>query len=101
MTKKLILQVRNQYTRIKNADHTIIMLLKDVTSYLVAGSHFSPAFRDKRWDGRERLLTFSEKRGYRFPTGLLQDVKNELNRIGIRYKVDIKKRVASFFLIWP
>lgn len=92
MTKKLILKVENRYTTIKNADRMIVKLLQDVTSYLVAGSYFSPAFRDKRWDGRAKLLKFSKKRGYFFPTGLLQDVMSELDKLGLRYKVDIKNR---------
>lgn len=92
MTKKLILEVENRYTTIKNADRMIVKLLQDVTSYLVAGSYFSPAFRDKRWDGREKLLKFSKKRGYYFPTGLLQDVMSELDRLNLRYKVSMKNR---------
>ncbi len=66
--------INNHYVAIRHAPQSLIRELTRATSYLVAGYRFSPAFRAKRWDGRERLLKFSGSKGYRAPVGLLEDM---------------------------
>ena len=90
MTVQLI--VDNRYVQIKGASRRTIRNLESATSYLVAGFMFSPAFRAKKWDGREHLLKFSTKRGYRAPVGLLGDICDALSAEHTRYELDTGPR---------
>lgn len=58
----------------------------------MAGFMYSPAFQAKprRWDGKEHLMTFSPKRGYKIPSGLVGDVVRELKALGLKYIVECK-----------
>jgi len=68
-------------------------LIESLTSYFVAGFMYSPAFRSRRWDGREHLLRFSMTHGYRAPIGLLLDVAAALRGQGLDFDVDVSKRL--------
>lgn len=48
---------------------------------------FSPAWRNKVWDGREHLLKFSKKEGYTLPTGLAVLAARKLRAHGIPFRV--------------
>lgn len=86
------LNVDNRYIAISGATRKIIRKLERVTSYLVAGFMHSPAFKARRWDGREHLLKFSSKHGFRAPVGLLDDICGCLDAEGVRYAVDHSNR---------
>jgi hypothetical protein len=88
----ITLNVDNRHVTIKGAPAAIIRRLEVITSYKVAGAHFSPAYQAKRWDGREHLLKYSKKHGYRFPTGLLKDAIKELKRSFQRVEVISKTK---------
>lgn len=89
----LILNIENRYTKMKNSSRKIVRLLQEVTSYQISGSHFSRSFRNRIWDGKEKLLKFNRKTNrYYFPTGLLADVVDKLKECGIRYKLKDKRK---------
>lgn len=89
----------NQHVTIKNADRKTIAALENATSYRVAGAYFSQAFRMKRWDGREHLMSFSATTGYRAPIGLLEDIVSTLKESKIPYKINTKnKRKQTEFI---
>lgn len=84
----ITLDLDNRYVTIKGADRNTIRALEKVTSYYVAGYMFSPAFRQRRWDGREHLLSYHDKHGYRVPIGLAADVERALDGMGAKWKRD-------------
>ncbi len=88
----LTLVADTRYVTIKGAKQSTIRKLEVITSYMVAGAYFSEAFRRHVWDGREHLLKFSRKHGYRAPVGLLDDIVTELKRLKIKYKLWLKGR---------
>jgi superfamily II DNA or RNA helicase len=88
----ITLKVDNRYVRISGADRGEIRKLERITSYRVAGAYYSPAFRSKRWDGREHLLRFSRRHGYRAPAGLLEDILVELRAHKFKYKIVTEDR---------
>lgn len=55
------------------------------TSYVQDGYFFSPAYKKGHWDGRIRLF---DKRGLKFPTGLLSTVTEGLDRVGWEYELE-------------
>lgn len=93
------LAVDNRHVTISGATRRQIRSLEKATSYLVAGFMYSPAFRAKKWDGREHLLKFSAKRGYRAPAGLLGDICAALDDEGVRYELDFSKRKRNTALV--
>jgi superfamily II DNA or RNA helicase len=87
---RLILDHQN--ITIKGASLTALRELVSVTSYLVQGHRFSPAFKARRWDGRDRLLVHKPGVGYVAPIGLAADIRAKLDEIGVKY--DVKQRKA-------
>lgn len=75
-----------QRVTIKGASLRTLKKLENVTSYLVSGHYMSPAFRARRWDGREHLMV--HRGGVRFaPIGLYQDICQALDEAGVPYVV--------------
>lgn len=72
--------------------------LERLTSYAIAGAHFSPAFRAKRWDGKEHLLKYDTKHGTHAPAGLAVDIAAEFKRLDVPYKV-VNRRHAHHELV--
>lgn len=87
----------HRYVVIRGAPLKVMRKLEKVTSYLVAGHRFHPAFRARRWDGRQHLMVFKKGR-YTAPIGLLADIKRELKRLGQPFKL-LHKKVAPHPLI--
>lgn len=90
------LEADNKYVYIRGAGRTTLRKLEKATSYLVAGFFFSPAFKNKRWDGREHLLKYKSgsgpESGYRVPLGLLEDLTAALEDLGKRFTLDFSRR---------
>jgi superfamily II DNA or RNA helicase len=88
------LDLDNRFIRIHGiaGNRKALAKLDEVTSYKVAGAHFTPAFRAKRWDGREHLLAFTNGKGYNVPTGMLEDVIECLEEHGFEYEIDASRR---------
>jgi len=82
----------NHHVRIKGASRKALRKLEKRASYRVAGFQFAPSFQRGWWDGREHLLKFSNKHGYRVPIGLLAEVYLELRRNGVKCRVVDKRR---------
>ncbi|MGD9749358.1 MAG: DEAD/DEAH box helicase [Acidimicrobiia bacterium] len=80
-----------QHVTIRGASLKVLKKLEHVTSYLVAGHYMSPAFRARRWDGREHLMVHRGGRRYA-PIGLYQDIRAALDEAGVEYVV--KRRRA-------
>lgn len=57
--------------------------ISDALSYAMQGAYFSKAFKEKRWDGRIRLLQRNK-----FPTGCLDIVEAILIEQGREYEVE-------------
>lgn len=91
----ITLTVTNRQVTIDGAPRSIIRALEQVTSYRVAGFMFAPSFKRGFWDGKEHLLTHSDKHGYQVPAGLLEDVTNELTKLEFDYKIVNKRRLHS------
>lgn len=92
----ITLIINNKHVTIKGASAPQLRRLQKATSYLVAGYYWSPAFRAHRWDGREHLIKFSEKYGYRAPTGLLPTIWRSLVKSKVKVKmIDRRRRVAT------
>jgi superfamily II DNA or RNA helicase len=89
------LKLNNKSVLIEGADRGTIRKLDAITSYRVEGFQFSPAFRTKRWDGKEHLLRFSKVRGYHAPSGLAIDIARKLKELGKRYTVEFSTKVRS------
>lgn len=90
------LVISNRYTLIQNTSKALIRKLEKITSYKVEGYYFSPAYRQRRWDGKEHLLKFSKRKGYRIPTGLINDIIQELRKNKIKFKIiDERKPVKK------
>ncbi len=81
----------NQTVIVRHASSKTIRCLESVTSYLVAGYFHSPAYKSRRWDGREHLLTFRRGR-YRAPIGLLAIIKREMESQDTPYEVKRRKQ---------
>jgi superfamily II DNA or RNA helicase len=82
-----VLHIGNRVTRVLGPSSRVIQVLEKCTSYRVAGFMFSPAWRNKVWDGREHLLKFSRKHGYTLPTGLAVLAARKLRAHGIPFDV--------------
>lgn len=91
----ITLDAGNRYVRIFGASMSTIIKLDKITCYFVAGAYLSPAFKKKRWDGKEHLLVMHSRSGcFRFPIGLLDDVCNELKRLRQPYRIKTTKRTS-------
>jgi superfamily II DNA or RNA helicase len=60
-------------------------LLRTELSYMVDSADYSPAFKEKRWDGR---ISLYNKKSQNFPTGLMNQVLRWLKEQEIEYKID-------------
>jgi superfamily II DNA or RNA helicase len=79
--------IGNQLTSILNPTTRIVRALEKVSSYRVAGYMFSPAWRNKVWDGKEHLLRFSKSTGYTLPTGLVLVALKTIKTLGEPYTI--------------
>lgn len=89
----ITLIVDNRYVVVKGADRHTRRAIEAITSYKVAGAHFSQAYKQHWWDGREHLMKLSKKLGYIFPTGLLKSVLIELKKRRRMYRLINNKRL--------
>jgi superfamily II DNA or RNA helicase len=80
------LVIGNRYVQLVGLKRAHKRAIEEATSYLVAGFMFSPSFKRGWWDGKEHLLTFSEAKGYRIPTGLLADVVTVLEELEVDHE---------------
>lgn len=86
----------NRYVTMEGIPLQVMRRLEKATSYLVAGYKHSSAYKSRRWDGRQHLITFSKKHGYRAPIGLLSDICSCLDADGLSYSLDAQKRTRRF-----
>jgi superfamily II DNA or RNA helicase len=86
------IHVENRYAYIRGASQTMIKRLEKATSYYVSGFMYSPSFKSvpRRWDGKEHLMSFSPRRGYKIPSGLVADVVKVLRSNKKKYSVECK-----------
>jgi len=78
--------IENSRVEVKGASLKTTSALEKATSYLVGGYYHNRAYRARRWDGREHLMTF--KRGkYTVPIGLLGIIKRKLAELGEEFEV--------------
>jgi len=88
----ITLLVNNKHVRIRDAKASDIRKLEVICSYMIAGAYFSRAFQNKVWDGREHLLKYSTKHGYRAPIGLREDIENYFTEAGKKYRVKFSNK---------
>lgn len=87
------LTIDNRRIHIKGASRKTIRALDEATSYMLEGFMFAPSFKAKRWDGKEHLLTYSKKRGYSAPAGLVPDVARLLKKRGVKFEVIVETKL--------
>ena len=90
----LHLEIDNRQIRIHGMDRATMRELDELCSYKVEGYWFDPRFKRRVWDGKEHLLKFHRKHGYRVPTGMLTDILDALDAEGTSYTVDADNRTA-------
>lgn len=81
------LTISNRFVRVDGVDLKTLRALDKVCSYRVAGYWFSPAYKSRRWDGKEHLFKFTQKRGYHAPAGMAEDVARLLKKRAVAYDV--------------
>lgn len=89
------LAIDNRFVYVRNATRNETRAIEKVTSYLVSGYRFSPAFQSHRWDGRDHLLRFSRKKGYHAPLGLLPEIYGVLTSDGSKCKIKDNRKYHS------
>src|SRR3990167_8611612 len=80
----VIILRNNLWAFVKDSRPIDDRIIYDTLSIKVEGARFSPAYKQGRWDGYERLYSLS---GRYFPSGLISTVEKELIRKGIPFKV--------------
>lgn len=95
------LTLTNRHLCIRGASRSVCRELDRLTSYKVAGHVFSPAFRAKRWDGREHLLRWSARDGYYAPVGLAIDIARALRAAGEPYRVENDRKPVHQYTELP
>lgn len=92
---KITLTIDNRIVRIDGADLKTIRKIDSICSYRVAGYYFSPAYKSRRWDGKEHLFKFSKSKGYHVPSGMIDDVVAVLKKLKKKYSVIFKTSLKS------
>lgn len=73
--------------RVDGLDLKTLRALDAACSYRVAGYWFSPAYKSRRWDGKEHLFKFTQKKGYHAPAGMAEDIARILKKRDVDYVV--------------
>lgn len=81
------LTVSNRFVRVEGVDLKTLRALDKVCSYRVAGYFFSPAYKSRRWDGKEHLFKFTQAKGYHAPAGMAEDLALTLRKRKVPYNV--------------
>lgn len=89
----VILTVDNTFVHVDGAGLKAIRAIDNKCSYKIAGYFFSPAYKSRRWDGKEHLFKFTKANGYHAPVGMLTDIVDVLNKKKIKYKVNFKTKL--------
>jgi superfamily II DNA or RNA helicase len=86
----VILTIDNTFVYIDGADLKTTRAIDNKCSYKIAGYFFSPAYKSRRWDGKEHLFKFTKTNGYHAPVGMLTDIVDVLNKKKVKYSVSFK-----------
>lgn len=81
------LTISNRFVRVDGVDLKTLRELDKICSYRVAGYWFSPAYKSRRWDGKEHLFKFTQKQGYHAPAGMAEDIARVLKKRDVFYEV--------------
>lgn len=87
MRVAVTLTISNRFVRVDKADLKTLRALDKICSYRVAGYWFSPAYKSRRWDGKEHLFKFTQARGYHAPAGMAEDIARALKKRKVDYEV--------------
>lgn len=85
---KVTLKLDNRFVVVEGADLSTLRAIDKVCSYSVAGYYFSPAYKSRRWDGKEHLFKMSRKKGCYAPAGMAEDIARTLKARGVKYDVE-------------
>jgi len=85
-------RVGDARTVIEGVEKSLLRDLDEITSYKIDGAHFSPSFRQRRWDGKTHLLRYSRRFGLRLYTGLVPIAARYLRNLGHRVEVIDERR---------
>lgn len=91
------LRISNRLVRVDGVDLKTLRALDAVCSYRVAGYWFSPAYKSRRWDGKEHLFKFTQKRGYHAPSGMTEEIARLLRKRKVPYSVVFDTKLHSRF----
>jgi superfamily II DNA or RNA helicase len=87
-------------------DFRVIRALDREMSFFCKDAQRTTAFKNGKWDGKEKLLFKSKKGVYFFPAGLLDTAKRVFNDFGVDYSVQnitldhVRKNYAPLNLKW-
>lgn len=87
-------------------DYRVIRALDREMSFFRNDAQRTTAFKNGKWDGKEKLLSKSKKGVYFFPAGLLDTAKRVFNDFGVDYSVqnitldNVRKRYIPLDLKW-
>lgn len=95
MSTPVTLILGNRFVQVEGAGLKTLRAIDRACSYKVAGYFFSPAFRARRWDGKEHLFKFTQRMGYHAPAGMAEDIARELKRLGVDYRVRFKTKLKN------
>ena len=84
------LTIDNTFVHIDGAGLKTTRAIDNACSYKVAGYFFSPAYKSRRWDGKEHLFKFTKAKGYHAPVGVLTDIVEVLNKRKEKFSVYFK-----------
>ena len=69
--------VKNLKSRLETYNPELFKALYELYSYTVPGATYSPAYKRRQWDGKQRFISRSGV----FRTGLLQSILDDLKKI--------------------
>lgn len=78
----------NNYVYIRNVPPALFGLLREKTSYRVAGYQHTTAYQEGRWDGKKYLLTYSKaEKVFKAPAGLAEKIVGIIENNGIKWEL--------------
>jgi superfamily II DNA or RNA helicase len=88
----LSLELDSLFLNLRGTTPETLKVIDSVTSYMIQGAWFAKSFRDKTWDGKQHLLSYSRTNGYRVHAGCTADVVAALRNEGVKFSfVDLRK----------
>lgn len=89
------LTLDNRFVTVEGADLKTTRAIDRTCAYKVAGYFFSPAYKSRRWDGKQHLFRFTQKQGYHAPAGMAEDIVRELRKRKVAHRIVFKTKLKQ------